>query len=136
MKVRVLVADDDEESRGSLKDALSPLGFEVVEAHDGAEALQAIARALDGDAPRLDAVVLDVRMPALSGLGVLSVLRGHAPRVPTFVITGLVDPSIEALVMRLGGARVFRKPVDVDDLVGALLDVAGVRSDCRHLSED
>jgi two-component system response regulator HydG len=121
---RILVADDDASLRAALRGSLEARGCAVTEAADGAEALDAVASALDGRTPRPDVVVLDVRMPRMSGLGVLGVLRGLGFRISTFVITGLSDPSIDVVVARLGGARVFRKPLDLNDLAAAVLDAA------------
>ena len=84
---RVIVADDDEDERSLVVAALRDDGYDVRrEACDGAELLMMI----DDPALRPDVVVTDVKMPRLSGLGVLHKLRG-ALSVPVVVMTGLTD---------------------------------------------
>jgi CheY-like chemotaxis protein len=120
--VRILVADDDETFRGALGDALARAGYEVAEVADGAAALEILAAAADGTAPAPDVVVLDVMMPGYSGLGILKVMRRFAQPPPAVLVTAFADPSVNVLAKNLGAFRVLRKPVELDDVVGAVLD--------------
>jgi FixJ family two-component response regulator len=71
-------------------------------------------------------VVADVRMPNLSGLGVLAALRRAASNIPVLLITALTDPSVQTLAWRLGAIGVLRKPFDTDDLLTAVLNAGAV----------
>src|SRR5687768_3026110 len=81
VKARVLVAEDDRAVRESIERGLDFEGYEVVSAGDGAEALQAVGRT----AP--DAIVLDVMMPVLDGLGVCRSLRAAGDHTPVLILT-------------------------------------------------
>jgi CheY-like chemotaxis protein len=120
----VFLADDDDDFRTGLKQALVTRGYEVREANDGATALELLARAADGRSPPPDVVVLDVRMPGCSGLGVLSAMRKLPVMPPTLLVTGFRDSSVNVLAERLGVFRVLFKPVEVDPVLEAVLEAA------------
>jgi CheY-like chemotaxis protein len=122
----VLVADDDEEFRCLVVEALRSDGYVVVEARDGAETLERVADTLNDSAEHPDILVIDVRMPRLSGLGVLQELRRLRMRLPVVMMTGFSPESVEVVAKRLGAMGVLRKPFDVDDLRTAVLN-AGLR---------
>jgi two-component system response regulator (stage 0 sporulation protein F) len=107
----VLIADDDEDTRTALKQVLSDEGYDVIEAVDGAEALEILARAADGSAPLPDLVLLDFMMPGFSGLGILRLMRRFVQVPPTVIMTGFPDPSVETFARSLGALRVLRKPI-------------------------
>lgn len=119
----VLVADDDEDMRSLVVEALRLDGYQVVEARDGAELLDYLRGALaDPTHARPDVVVTDVLMPKLSGLGVLDALHRAAWNVPVILMTAMGDDSVHTLARRLGAVCVLRKPLDVDDLRTAVLN--------------
>jgi CheY-like chemotaxis protein len=124
-QLTVLVADDDEDLRSLVVEALRADGYRVIEAHDGAELLDHLRAGLTDSAPHPDVVVTDVLMPKLSGLGVLDALRRAQWNVPVILMTVMGDGSVHTLARRLGAVRVLRKPLDIDDLRTAVLD-AGV----------
>ena len=105
----LLVVDDDADLRRMFRAALTLAGFEVNEASDGLEAL----RRLDGD--RLpDLIILDIRMPMISGHAVAQEVaaQAHLRHIPVMVVTGS-DEHLDYLDV----ACVLRKPVDPDPLV-------------------
>ena len=122
----VLVADDDEEFRGLVVEALRADGYVVVEARDGAETLERVADTLNDCTAHPDILVIDVGMPKLSGLGVLQELRRLHVRLPVVMMTGFLPDSVEVVAKRLGAMGVLKKPFDVDDLRTAVLN-AGLR---------
>jgi class 3 adenylate cyclase/CheY-like chemotaxis protein len=105
---RLLVVDDNELNLEMLSRRLRLHGYEVVVARDGAEALRAVQRG------GLDAVLLDVVMPVLSGLDVLRSIREglSAADLPVIMTTaqGESDKIVEAL--RLGANDYVTKPLD------------------------
>lgn len=119
---RVFVADDDASFRAGLVRALRDLEYLVVEASDGASALETLAAAADGALPAFDVVILDVCMPGYSGLGILDVTRRFGDTPPIILVTGFGDPSIDLLAGRRGALRVFHKPVELDELLAAVAD--------------
>ncbi|NLE81568.1 MAG: response regulator transcription factor [Rhodococcus sp.] len=89
----VLVVDDDEDVRTSLKRGLRLEGFTVLTAVDGADAL----RSINDDHP--DAMVLDMNMPVLDGTGVVTALRAMNNDIPICVLSArnTVDDRISGL---------------------------------------
>jgi len=92
----VLVADDDEDFRAALAEALEEDGYEVVAVPGGAAALAALEDAAKGRARPPDLLVLDLLMPGVSGIEVLQRLRksGRWMRLPVLVVTGVNDPML------------------------------------------
>jgi DNA-binding response OmpR family regulator len=123
----VLVADDDDEGRRALSAALRSRGYRVQQASNGAEALEVLASAADGHTAMPDVVMLDVCMPEISGLGILSFMRRFAHPPPTFVLTGFSHGSVDMLANRSGAITVFHKPIDVDELDTAIHNVLRAR---------
>jgi two-component system alkaline phosphatase synthesis response regulator PhoP len=115
--VRVLLIDDDDAVRETLREFLARGGHEVVEARDGAEALAELARA------RPDAILCDRMMRVMSGYELLEVVRRDWPTldsVPFFFLTGLADERDVAAVEHLRPAGYLRKPIRQAELLAAL----------------
>jgi two-component system response regulator MprA len=91
--MRILVVDDEPSVRTALERALSPEGYEVDLAADGAEALDRLAAAPP------DAVVLDVGMPHVDGLEVCRRMRQAGDRTPVLMLTArdAIDDRVEGL---------------------------------------
>jgi DNA-binding NtrC family response regulator len=114
---RFLLVDDDARLRLALSKALVRKGYDVVDLSSGEAALEALRTGTMGG-KAIDACVIDLRMPGLSGLDVLRQTPGRL--VPIIVLTGhgTVPDAVEA--MRLGAVTFIQKPVDADDLVPLL----------------
>jgi two-component system chemotaxis response regulator CheY len=113
---KILVVEDSDMLRESLRRELAEAGFDVFTAVDGAAGLE-LARA-----ERFDAVTTDVIMPRLDGFGLIRALRDdpHYAQVPIVVVTGK-DARIDALRGRDAGADAYlTKPADSRDLVKTL----------------
>ena len=107
----ILVVEDDRDLRQVFRDALKYAGYDVVEAADGPEALEAIAEA----PPAL--VILDIGLRTLDGLSVRDEIAADARTrdIPVIVVTGMqVD------VDRLNATRVLRKPVHPELLLSVV----------------
>jgi len=121
----VFVADDDDDLRAIIVDALRADGYTVVEARDGLELLMLIEDTLGTPEARPDLVIADVRMPHLSGLGVLDHLKRAHVNLPVVLMTGFAQGSVEVVAKRLGALGVLTKPFDVDVLRKAVLRAKG-----------
>jgi two-component system response regulator AtoC len=110
MALRVLVCDDEELIRWSLREHLDAEGYAVTEAADGEECVEKVLASVP------DAVLLDLNMPRTDGLTALRRLRDADVNVPVLVITahGAVDTAVEAT--RLGAAAYLSKPFDLRDV--------------------
>ena len=113
----ILVAEDDDDMRALLGQALRCSGYEVAELSDGLHLVACIASAEPGE---FDAIVSDIRMPGVSGIEVLEGLKDFADAPPVILITAFGDRETHELAGRLGAAAVFDKPFDVDDLLAEL----------------
>lgn len=121
-RLHVLVADDDDDLRALIAATLRSDGHDVVEARDGAELLERLDVAINSEDDKPDLLITDVRMPMLSGLGVLTALRRAHVSMPVLVITVYADASIRAVAERLGAVGLLLKPIDMDELRAAVVD--------------
>ncbi|MBK8977900.1 MAG: response regulator transcription factor [Planctomycetes bacterium] len=131
--IRVFVADDQALVRSGLCSllALAP-GLEVAgDAGDGAAALAALAALAQAGRP-VDVLLLDVRMPGLSGLDVLRRLGGAGPRV--VVLTTFPDDDVLLEALRLGAAGFLLKDATFEELVEAIEAVARGESAVRPVT--
>ena len=99
-----------------LLEILENAGFQVIAARNGVEALERFS------AVGADAVITDMRMPRLDGLGVLTAVKASRPTVPVIIITGYSGLDDDRLVLAQHGAdRLLTKPLDrIGDLVTAV----------------
>ena len=111
MKPRVLVVDDDQGIRYTLREILESSGLEVDEAADGETAL---ARFLGAPA---DLVITDLRMPKLDGMGLLAKLQACSPVPRVVVITAHGSERQAVLAMKAGAFDYFRKPFEMEELL-------------------
>ena len=112
MPVNVLIVDDDPVQRRLLEAMLSRFGYAVVAAEGGDAAMRALA----DPQSHIDCVVLDLVMPDLDGLGVLTRMREAGLSTPVIVQTahGGIDNVISA--MRAGAVDFVVKPVGAERL--------------------
>ena len=113
----MLLAEDDGEMRALIAEALTRDGYEVVEVADGEQLLDRIESAVRANRRHYFAVVIsDIRMPRLSGMDVLAVLRCAYWRTPVILITAFGDAETHSEALELGAAATFDKPFDLDEL--------------------
>lgn len=110
---RVLIVDDDRVCRELITLALDDT-YDVVHAMTAAEAIRMVT------AQRIDAVVLDFRLPDATGLEVLVHVRSTRPKVPVIMITGYGSEWVCASALKLSVWDYFPKPMNVLDLVQSL----------------
>ncbi|MEU8777395.1 response regulator transcription factor [Streptomyces sp. NPDC048606] len=108
---RILVVDDEPEVRAAVEDGLAVEGYEVRGAADGLAALSEVA------SWEPDAVVLDVMMPVLDGLGVCRRLRALGDRTPILVLTALDSVSERVDGLEAGADDYLVKPFALDELI-------------------
>jgi len=106
----MLVADDDPETRKVLRRYFSAQSFEILEARDGAEALE-LARAR-----RPDIVLLDISMPKKDGIEVLKELAPEMPGTGFMMITGNEDEDLARSCLDFGAFDYVAKPLNLESL--------------------
>jgi CheY-like chemotaxis protein len=108
-----LVVDDDPGIRDIVQHVLAGIGFKVLQAGNGIQALGALEKG------RVDLMVLDIFMPDLGGIGLLENLPPRHKQIPVIMMSGGADRgSSEPLerAKRLGARRILSKPFRVEDL--------------------
>src|SRR5437016_8130153 len=113
MAERILIVDDDPVQRRLLENIITRAGYEALIA-EGGDAAAALLTGAEGG--RIDAVVLDLVMPGLDGLGVLAKMREAGLSIPVIVQTahGGIDNVVSA--MRAGAQDFVVKPVGFERL--------------------
>ncbi|QOW19017.1 response regulator transcription factor [Lysobacter ciconiae] len=119
--IRVLLVDDQTLVRQGVRSLLSLAdGIEVVaEASDGKQAVQVIPQI----AP--DVVLMDMRMPVMSGLEALQALAATGELPPTIILTTFDDDQMVLAGIKAGAKGYMLKDVSLEQLVGAIQTVAG-----------
>jgi len=125
-KRTVLVVDDDESIRSSISMILEYEGYAVLLAKDGVSALR------ECEPSRLDAVLLDVKMPGMDGIEVLERMRERDQDLPVIMISGhgMIETAVEAT--KKGAFDFLEKPLDRDRLLLVVRNAVEQRSLLRE----
>ena len=110
----ILLVDDDPDILEVIGDRLSSFGYTVLIAHDGYDALQMSTRDI------LHGVLLDIRMPGLDGVTVLTRLRQDRPNLPVIVVTASVGKGRLSSLKSAGATDYVTKPLDYADLLAKI----------------
>jgi DNA-binding NtrC family response regulator len=110
----ILIVDDDDALRGSIAETLSDVGHTPITASDGAKALEILRR------QKVDAVLLDLRMPGMDGLEVLARIVKASDAPPTAILTAVANATNTIEAMRLGAADHLTKPIGRNDLLAVI----------------
>lgn len=116
MGLTLLVVDDDPDIRSLLSRAAVHRGHVVIQAEDGAQALEKVRTSIP------DAVSLDIQMPRLDGRDVISRLKRDPTTrdIPVVVVTAMDDEYTRELCLEMGADDVVDKPFDVNHLIARL----------------
>ena len=127
---RVLIVDDNADSREILRSLLELEGYEVHLARDGEQALQ-----LQRSAPA-DVVLTDIFMPDKDGVETIRDLCSEFPQTKIIAMSGAANYKVDylSLSLELGAAKVLRKPFDSEALLQALREVLGPGDRVSHRS--
>ncbi|HEY3158453.1 MAG TPA: response regulator [Vicinamibacterales bacterium] len=111
----VLVVEDHEFAREALAALLSSIGYDVVEAENGREALAVMA-----EEARPDVILLDLMMPVMDGWEFMKQQRSdwRFCTIPTIVVTGVASHDPRCLEMPI--VRFLRKPYTAEQLIAAI----------------
>jgi len=115
----ILVVDDEPSQRELLGGFVESLGFRRQEAASGEEALEAVRHGA------ADMVLLDVRLPGISGIETLAEIRKLADNLPVLLITAYADLRQAVSAVKSGADDYLAKPVDLDELEAAISDAIG-----------
>jgi CheY-like chemotaxis protein len=110
----ILIIDDSSYQRTALRDLLRGSGYHTVEAADGREGLERLAK-FDPDC-----IVTDLLMPRLGGLELLEILNDKQNRTPIIVITSSRQKDVRQRCLDLGAAAFINKPVKEAQLLAVV----------------
>jgi DNA-binding NtrC family response regulator len=127
---RILIVDDEQLVRWSLKERLNAAGYDIIEAGLAAEAFERIG------STEIDLVLLDFKLPDGDGLTVLKRIKEASPEIQVILMTGYssVENAVEA--MKLGAYHYVNKPFNLDEvelLVQKALETSQLRREVRAL---
>lgn len=131
MAHKVLVVDDDEELHALTRAALERAGYEVISAHDAFEGLKLLGE------QTVDVALLDIMMPGMDGLEMLSRLRERNKDLRVVMMTAMSTPQTVVTAMRDQASDFLAKPFDVNELlsaVGSAVTLAPMEIDIEVLS--
>ncbi|HNT35029.1 MAG TPA: sigma-54 dependent transcriptional regulator [bacterium] len=133
MSFRILVVEDDTNTREALRKALAVPGNEVITAQDGSSALAIL------DDKVVDLVVSDIRMPRMDGMQLLTEIRGRFPSTHVILVTayGKIESAVEA--MKQGAFHYLTKPINLDELdqlVSRVKSQHGLEIENEYLREE
>jgi len=111
MTARILVVEDDDETREAVAGALRDLGYDATVCHDARSART------HSD---VDIVVTDIRMPGESGLELCADIAGNRPDLPVILMTAFGDTRAVSLGLRAGASDFLAKPFSLSDLGAAV----------------
>ncbi|MEP6572278.1 MAG: response regulator [Gemmatimonadota bacterium] len=117
----ILLVDDEIAVRRPVRQALEYCGYTVLEAQDGIEALQVFGR----ECERIDLVLLDVKMPRMSGWEVLSELKQRVPSLPVVLTSGYSCEDSEPPVGTIHPDAFLNKPYELRELTRAIRKLIG-----------
>lgn len=118
----LLVVDDQPAIRQLLVEALGSEGYDIVQASDGYEAVSIVR----DRKPEL--ILLDLKMPGLSGLETLREINKHSPGIPVVLITAYGELSDPAEAERMGVRCLILKPFDLNEVRAVVRRIVNVVS--------
>jgi len=136
MPSRILLIEDDEAFRRMLEEALAGLGHEVVPAGSAEDGLD-LARAQAGGSA-FDLILTDVRLPGMTGVAAIPLLREAAPGTEIIVMTAYTDHETALDAIRQGASDFFTKPFRLSEMqivVGRALEKRGLKREIGALRE-
>jgi len=119
----VLLVDDEPAVLDVLGASIARFGYRVVSALDGVAALER----LDERPSEVAAIVADLSMPRLDGVGMVREIHQRRPDLPIVIMTAALPPDKQASLARLGVAEFLIKPFQADALLASLDRVLGLR---------
>ncbi|HSB52270.1 MAG TPA: response regulator [Dissulfurispiraceae bacterium] len=123
--IKVLLVDDEQAFVDTLAQRLRLRSLDVHAVYDGSQALAFLMDQRPEEEPHV--IVLDLKMPDMSGLEVLRRVKKYYPRIEVIMLTGHGDDKDAEEARRVGSFDFLKKPTDIDALLGRIRDAHRVR---------
>ncbi len=114
-KGKIMVVDDEEDVRETIKLQLEAENYNVIEAGDGEEAIKLLRS--EDNLMNCGLILCDIRMPKVNGIEYIDYLKEQAPGIPVVVITGYPDTELAVGLMNKGVKDYLVKPVESEKLM-------------------
>lgn len=111
---KILVVDDEEQVRATVRRQLKDTGLTVLEAEDGEKAIELLGAE---NILEVEVIICDVRMPNINGVEAVAYLRREYPSIPVIVLTGYPDVKLAVEFMKEGVIEYLVKPVEKEALI-------------------
>lgn len=118
-KPMVMIIDDEQAVCGVLYEELSEQGFLCATAFNGEEALVELSR------QHFDVVLVDIKLPGMSGIEVLSKIKSNHPNIKAVMITGIDNVEVAVETMKLGASDYIVKPFNLDRVNTSISTILG-----------
>ena len=114
-KRTILIADDDASAHVLLKGILKPTGVKILSVYDGTEAFAACI-----EHPDIQLIIMDIKMPEMSGLEATRLIRKYRKKLPIVVYSALNQPEYKHLMKKLNCEDFLLKPIHPDIILDTL----------------
>jgi DNA-binding NtrC family response regulator len=115
---RVLVIDDEEHVRKTVRAILAKAGYDVVVAEDGEMGIRAMKS--DDNPLMVEVILCDIHMPKINGTEAIAYFRSQFPSVPVIVMTGQPDPQGVTALFKQGVVDYLVKPLETAKVLAAV----------------
>ncbi|MFO8031407.1 MAG: response regulator [Desulfohalobiaceae bacterium] len=113
---KIILIDDDEQIRSMLQEFLQDQGYQIFLAEDGLLGMELLQK------EKADLLILDIRLPYISGIGLVQIARNHSPDLPIICITGY-GFSPEKIAEQEQADLILSKPFDLQRLLQAIKEL-------------
>jgi len=109
--IKFLVVDDEPDVVDQVKELFEIRNYAVVTAMSGEKALELVKK----ESPNI--IILDIRMPGITGMDVLREVRKNYPKIRVIMLTGVEDDVTKQMAMSLGASGYLTKPYSYSELL-------------------
>lgn len=122
---KILIVDDEEQVRKTIRLQLSATNYEIIEAEDGEKAIEMLNAE---NILLVDVIICDVRMPKINGVEAVAYFRREYPSIPVIVLTGYPDVNLAVDFLKEGVVEYLVKPVEKEKLIEVVTKTAQKRT--------
>ena len=117
-KGKIMIVDDEEDVRETLRLQLESANYNVIEAEDGEEAIKLLRS--EDNLTNCGLILCDIRMPKVNGIEYIDYLKEQAPGIPVVVVTGYPDTDMAVGLLKKGVKDYLVKPVESEKLMAVV----------------